>query len=59
MTDPDGEWALQVIGGIVGAYLGGAAANGNWNPLAWDYRSATTWAGMEGDRGHFGKPPFN
>ena len=49
MADPDGEFAQLIISGVLavgGAYLGGAAANGTWNPLKWDYSSGSTWYGM-------------
>ncbi|WP_353278958.1 RHS repeat-associated core domain-containing protein [Wolbachia endosymbiont (group B) of Longitarsus flavicornis] len=54
MIDPDGElaWFILVplmIGlGMGGAYLGGSAANNNWNPGKWDYGSGRTWLGIAG-----------
>jgi len=38
-TDPSGEivWVPIVIGAVVGGYLGGAAASGEWNPVSADY----------------------
>ncbi|MBJ7880428.1 hypothetical protein JEM65_07150 [Gelidibacter salicanalis] len=32
----------------MGAYMGGAQANGTWNPLKWNYKSSSTWIGMAG-----------
>jgi hypothetical protein len=46
-VDPDGEWILFAAA-IIGAYLGGSAANDNFNPLKWDYSSWDTWGGMIG-----------
>ncbi|MBL4709506.1 MAG: hypothetical protein JKY48_13810, partial [Flavobacteriales bacterium] len=49
-TDPNGEsliLAAIIIGAIVGAYIGGAAANGwEFNPVKWDWRSGDTWTGI-------------
>ena len=46
-TDPNGEWIIFAAA-LVGAYLGGSAANKNFNPVKWDYSSGATWAGMAG-----------
>ncbi|WP_406832882.1 MULTISPECIES: RHS repeat-associated core domain-containing protein [unclassified Wolbachia] len=54
MIDPDGElaWFILVplmIGlGTGGAYLGGSAANKNWNPGKWEWDSGKTWLGIVG-----------
>ncbi|WP_010520301.1 RHS repeat domain-containing protein [Aquimarina agarivorans] len=47
-NDPSGEFLITaiIIGAVVGAYIGGAQANGNWNPLKWDWSSGATWAGI-------------
>ena len=44
-VDPDGElwWLIPVT---IGAYLGGSSANGNFNPLKWDYNNWQTYAGI-------------
>lgn len=47
-NDPNGEWIGFVIGAIVGAYLGGSAVNGSFNPTKWDWKSGKTWAGIIG-----------
>lgn len=50
-TDPSGEiLPLLIWGGaaLIGAYIGGAQANGSWNPLKWDYKSSNTWIGIVG-----------
>lgn len=46
-TDPTGNWALQAIGGVFGAYQGGMMANGG-NPRfwKWGFRKTTTWGGI-------------
>ncbi len=44
--DPDGENPILIGAIIVGAYLGGAAANKNFNPLQWDYGAWQTYAGI-------------
>lgn len=41
-------WAAVIVGAIVGAYLGGSAANDNFNPFQWDWSSGTTWTGIAG-----------
>lgn len=48
--DKDGEffWLLVGIGAVFGAYMGGAAANDNWNPFQWDWTSGKTWGGLFG-----------
>ncbi|HFK5506803.1 RHS repeat-associated core domain-containing protein [Elizabethkingia anophelis] len=40
-ADPTGEFIWIIIGAIVGAFLTGAAANGSFNPLKWDWKN--TW----------------
>lgn len=50
-TDPSGEIIPLLvigIGAVVGAYVGGAQANGSWNPLKWNWKSGSTWAGIGG-----------
>ena len=48
--DQDGRffWWLVPIFAVVGAYLGGSAANDNWNPFQWDWTSGKTWGGFLG-----------
>lgn len=50
--DPNGEFfimlAVLIVAGIIGAYAGGAIANGTANPLKWDWTSGKTWAGIIG-----------
>ncbi|XP_062708863.1 uncharacterized protein LOC109622613 [Aedes albopictus] len=53
MVDPDGQFAWflipLIIGfGLAGAYLGGSAANRNWNPAKWNWKSGKTWLGLIG-----------
>uniref|UniRef100_A0A6I8U0Q3 Tox-SGS domain-containing protein n=1 Tax=Aedes aegypti TaxID=7159 RepID=A0A6I8U0Q3_AEDAE len=53
MVDPDGQFAWFLIPLIVGlaiggAYLGGSAANRNWNPAKWKWKSGKTWLGLIG-----------
>jgi RHS repeat-associated protein len=43
-TDPSGE--LWWLAPIIGAYLGGSAANEEFNPLKWDFGNWRTYAGM-------------
>ncbi|WP_375331275.1 RHS repeat-associated core domain-containing protein [Candidatus Tisiphia endosymbiont of Oplodontha viridula] len=53
LVDPDGELVLELIiitTAIIGAYLGGAAANNRWNPADWDWEDSGTWLGMIGGR---------
>ena len=48
-TDPDGESILIasiIIGAIVGAYIGGSAANNTLDPTMWEWDSKDTWIGM-------------
>jgi RHS repeat-associated protein len=50
-TDPDGEFFVVIIlitAGIIGAYAGASVANGNANPLQWNWTSGKTWAGIVG-----------
>jgi hypothetical protein len=41
MVDPDGQFAflipLIIAGAVTGGYLGGAAANKQWNPAGWSF----------------------
>lgn len=52
MIDPNGEFAFiipVIIGStLLGAYLGGAAANKNWDLTKWNYTSGATWMGIMG-----------
>ncbi|XP_046403921.1 uncharacterized protein LOC124169376 [Ischnura elegans] len=53
LVDPDGEFAflflmLGIGLGILGSYLGGAAANNRWNPVDWDFKDPGTWFGIVG-----------
>uniref|UniRef100_A0A905HKW2 OTU domain-containing protein n=1 Tax=Lutzomyia longipalpis TaxID=7200 RepID=A0A905HKW2_LUTLO len=51
VVDPDGEFAFLLtclVLGLIGAYLGGAAANNRWNPVDWDYKDPNTWIGIVG-----------
>ncbi|HRP91128.1 MAG TPA: FG-GAP-like repeat-containing protein [Edaphocola sp.] len=47
-TDPSGEfvWMPIIVGAAIGAYLGGATANNNFNPIKWDWNSSATWKGI-------------
>lgn len=46
-NDKDGDWILELVLAIVGAYIGGVASNsGELNPGHWNYKAATTWLGM-------------
>ena len=48
-VDPDGESILIasiIIGAIVGAYIGGSAANNTLDPTMWEWDSKDTWIGM-------------
>ena len=49
-NDPSGEIIVTaiIIGALVGAYVGGAQANGSWNPLKWNWSSGSTWGGIIG-----------
>jgi len=49
-SDPSGEIIpLLIIGAVaLGAYFGGAQANGSYNPLNWNYSTASTWVGIIG-----------
>lgn len=49
--DPTGNDPVTVaiiIGAVVGAYIGGSTANGNYDPTLWDYSSGKTWGYMVG-----------
>ncbi|MCL2683093.1 MAG: FG-GAP-like repeat-containing protein [Bacteroidales bacterium] len=49
--DPSGEIVIlaAIIGGLVGAYLGGAMTNDwNFNPAKWDWNSGQTYIGIFG-----------
>ena len=51
MVDPDGQEAITfiIIGCMaVGSYLGGAAANNDWNVLRWNFQAVGTWVGVIG-----------
>jgi RHS repeat-associated protein len=46
-NDKDGDWILELVLAIVGAYIGGVASNhGELNPGHWNYKAATTWLGI-------------
>lgn len=49
-TDESGEFIIIIgIAAVAGMYAGGVIANnGEFNPLNWDYSSASTWGGMFG-----------
>jgi hypothetical protein len=47
--DPNGEWIGALIGGIAGAYIGGAMSNGfQLNPGKWDWENMGTYLGVVG-----------
>lgn len=48
--DQDGRFAWWLIGlsALTGGYLGGSAANNNWNPFQWNWGSGKTWGGFLG-----------
>ncbi len=50
--DPDGEFffvlGIIVVGALVGAYMGGAAVNHDFNPLHWNWRDGKTYLGLVG-----------
>ncbi len=48
--DKDGQWFGWVVGAFAafGAYMGGSAANDNWNLFKWDWSSGKTWGGFLG-----------
>jgi len=46
-VDQDGEW-IFLVAAVIGAYIGGAQANGTYNPFKWNYSNANTWIGMAG-----------
>jgi hypothetical protein len=49
LVDPNGEyWLGAVIGAVIGAYAGGAMANGSFNPGNWDWENPGTYMGMIG-----------
>ncbi len=46
-TDPDGEWFITLVFTLGGGYLNGVLANNlEFNPLNWDWRSASTWSAV-------------
>src|SRR5690554_5260323 len=49
-TDPNGEYIVtaMIVGAILGAYLGGSAANDNFNPFQWDWSAGSTLTGIAG-----------
>jgi RHS repeat-associated protein len=50
-VDPNGEFAFLiviVIGAVIGAYMGAAAVNHDYNPANWDWKSGKTYAGLFG-----------
>ena len=48
--DQDGRFFGWLLLGaaLIGGYLGGSAANDNWNPFQWDWTSGKTWGGFIG-----------
>lgn len=52
MVDPDGKIAIIALTALalalVGAYLGGAAANDEFNPVDWKWKNKNTWLGIVG-----------
>lgn len=49
--DPTGEFAFLaviIIGAVIGAYMGAAAVNHDYNPANWDWKSGKTYAGLLG-----------
>ena len=46
-VDQDGEWVF-LVAALIGAYIGGAQANGTYNPFKWNYSNADTWMGITG-----------
>ncbi|MEM8962106.1 MAG: FG-GAP-like repeat-containing protein [Acidobacteriota bacterium] len=52
MVDPTGEFAFLiaaiVVGAVIGAYMGAAAVNHDYNPAHWDWKSGKTYAGLLG-----------
>jgi RHS repeat-associated protein len=64
LVDPDGEIAglvvaaISAIAAVVGAYLGGATANNQWDPTKWNFESANTWLGIVGGGLAGGLAPF-
>jgi len=45
--DPNGELFWFIAGAIIGAYIGGSAANHwKWNPTKWNFSNSDTWAYM-------------
>ena len=49
-VDKDGQfaWFLIGLGALTGGYLGGSAANKDWNPFRWNWSSGKTWGGFFG-----------
>ncbi len=51
MVDPNGDFAFLIaviVGALVGAYMGAAAVNHDYNPANWDWKSGKTYAGLFG-----------
>ena len=44
--DPDGQWVGALIGGLAGAYIGGAMSNSSFNPGKWDWENPSTYFGI-------------
>lgn len=45
-VDKDGNSFFLIAAIVAGAYFGGSAANGTFNPIKWNYGSWKTYAGM-------------
>ena len=45
-VDRDGKSFFLIAAIVAGAYFGGSAANGTFNPIKWNYGSWKTYAGM-------------
>ena len=45
-VDKDGKSFFLIAAIVAGAYFGGSAANGTFNPIKWNYGSWKTYAGM-------------
>ena len=51
LVDPNGEFVFLlaiVVGAVIGAYMGAAAVNHDYNPAHWDWKSGKTYAGLLG-----------